>query len=118
MAPLDWSALLALAPSITIAVAFGFFMLRFLDRQDKQLADANTKAAEERAIRAKANADERKERDANWQLFLKEEREARTAWANAAATQLTQMATLITSTNLLITQHDTWERAVSDRRES
>lgn len=98
---LDWETIARYVPEILLVVIFmGYSYLR------------DEAARKERTETAVTRAKERLDRDLSWQTFLKEERDARTAWGTAFATGLTTLSTAVTANNQLIVTHDTWQRAM------
>jgi Flp pilus assembly protein TadB len=109
--PIDWATIARYVPEVLLVIIFMSYTYLRDSVTSKERSLQGEAAASERNKREIAVSEERKERDASWQQFLKEERDARTLWSSTAGSQWNQLAVLVTATNTLIIQHDTWERA-------
>ncbi len=64
----------------------------------------------------KRQAEERERRDKEWRDFLIEERLRRGEASLRLAEEMKALAALVTASNTLIIQHDTWERIEIEKR--
>jgi hypothetical protein len=96
MQPLDWASVFASAPNIVTAVVFGFFVLKMLDRADKEMA----------------------KRDVEWRAYLLEARGAYVTSVASMAKEITSLAGSMTTMHDAFTQHDAWSRSEAVRRDA
>jgi hypothetical protein len=96
VAPIDWGALLSIAPQLATAIAFGYFVLKLLERQDKQ----NDK------------------RDVEWREYLSIGRDQYVESVTAMTSEVKSLATAVTATHSAMTLHDSWSHAEAVRTDA
>lgn len=123
MDTVDWAALSRLVPEAVLVVIFGFFVLRLLERQDRrdkardQLSEAHEAARDAReATRDAAYLNSLEKRDLEWQRFMERQEMSHAKAITRSVDEIEKLGHLVTATNTLIVQHDTWARNEADRR--
>lgn len=104
MGTVDWGALTRFVPEVALAVIFGIFVLRLLERQDKRDAE-----------RDRYFIETLEKRDTEWRTFMRDEDERHDSELERLTTEVRNVATLVSATNVLVAQHDIWERDVARR---
>lgn len=134
MDAIDWGALSRLAPEAVLVVIFGVFVLRLLERQDKRdnrrdtladereqardkLSEAHETARDTReAARDAAYLNSLEKRDLEWQRFMERQELSHAKAISRSVDEIEKLGHLVTATNTLIVQHDTWARNEADKR--
>jgi hypothetical protein len=100
----DWDTVTRFVPEVTLAVIFGLFVLKLLERQDKR--DAERDAGFIHAL---------EKRDAEWRGYMAEDRDRHGAGLGRVADEVKNVASLVAATNALVAQHDQWARLEASR---
>lgn len=132
MEAIDWGALSRLAPEIALVVIFGIFVLRLLDRQDKRdnrrdmlyedrersrnaISDARDETRDQHeTARDAAYLASLEKRDLEWQRFMERQELSHAKAILRSVDEIEKLGHLVTATNTLIVQHDTWARSQSE----
>lgn len=126
--PIDWVKLSEAIPYAGVAIIFGLFMVTILkqnsdarqrvqDKQDAKDERRDKLYLDAAALRNSEFISSIERRDANWRDFMALQQTQRTeSWSVVSvklgdlASLIVSLSTLVRDTNVLIAQHDNWER--------